>query len=267
MADDSRPLVLISNDDGIDAPGIHALADSLAREFDILVVAPDRERSATGHRITVMKQLRLVEYRREGDAGESHWGWSFGGTPADCVKVGVDVISRERKIDLVVSGINRGQNLGFNILYSGTVAAAREGAILGIPAIAFSQTFRDINRIDYGPAASRALDISRKVIRGGLPPGVILNVNFPACTDAEMKGVHVTRQGDSGFRDRFHHVGEHEQSGRLFANVGQRFAPSSIQSMEMDDHAIAENHISVTPLLVDATASDHINRVRDLMSG
>ena len=133
MTEPRRPYVLLTNDDGVHAPGLHALADALEPFCDLTIVAPHRERSGAGHAITVLRDLRLEKYERHG----SHWGWSFQGKPADCVKVAVATVSRERAFDMVLSGINRGQNLGVNVLYSGTVGAAREASELVTPSVPF----------------------------------------------------------------------------------------------------------------------------------
>lgn len=257
---EKRPHLLITNDDGIDAPGLHALADALDDEFTILVVAPHRERSATGHAISVMKNLKLERYHRNGD----HWGWSFQGKPADCVKVAVTVIAKDHPIDLVLSGINRGQNLGINILYSGTVAAAREGVVLGVPSIAFSLSYRNIHDMDWPGAAKIAADITRRVVRRGLPPGVFLNVNIPHSPGAGIAGYAITRQGMSGFRDRFELVpGEHAE-GEMYRNVGERFAPSPSEDIDLDDRAIKRGMVSITPLHIDTTAHHVIHDLQDL---
>ncbi|MBI3735202.1 5'/3'-nucleotidase SurE [Candidatus Sumerlaeota bacterium] len=261
MTSACRPYLLLTNDDGIEAPGLQALADVLEPEFDLLIVAPHRERSATGHAISVMKDLRLERFHRH----EAHWGWSFHGKPADCVKIGVTRIAKDRHVDLVVAGINKGQNLGINILYSGTVAAAREAAIFGVPAIAFSLAYRDIRKVDFTAAANIALDLTKKVIEKGLPPNVFLNVNVPSLPFEEIKGYAITRQGDSGFRDRFEHVEGHPEAGPMvYRNMGERFAPSTCEDADMDDRAIKAGKVSITPLHVDATAHYAIEGLKSL---
>lgn len=260
----TRPYLLLTNDDGIDAPGLHALADALEPEFDLLIVAPHRERSATGHAISVMRDLRLEQFHRKG----GHWGWSFQGKPADCVKIGLTRISPDRKIDLVVSGINRGQNMGINILYSGTVAAAREAAIWGFPAIAFSLAYKDLRSVNFDAAARVAAEVTRKAASHGMPKHIFLNVNVPPVPHEEIRGWEITRQGDSGFRDHFEHVGgEAHETHRLYRNIGERFTPSSREEIDLDDHALARNMVSITPLQVDATALGAIEGLRDLVQG
>lgn len=246
-----RPHLLLTNDDGIDAPGLHALADELKEDFELLIVAPHRERSATGHAISVLKRLRLERFSREG----VHWGWSFEGKPADCVKVALTQISKDRPIDLVLSGINLGQNLGINILYSGTVAAAREAVILGTPSIAFSLSYRDPQKIEFKTAARVARDLTHRVLEHGTRSDVFLNVNIPSISYEKIKGYTVTRQGMSCFPDQFEEsIAEDESEVQIFRNVGRKFNPSEPQDLEVDDHAVHSGYVSITPLHIDSTA-------------
>lgn len=261
MATD-RPFILLTNDDGIDAPGLHALADVLSDDYDLLIVAPHTERSATGHSISVLRDLRLLPVERNGRP----WGWSLEGTPADCVKVAVQFMQKQRPIDLVVSGMNRGQNLGINILYSGTVAAAREGVLLGYPAIAFSVVYRDPNRVRFDTGARVARELTAKTLRRGLPPEVLLNVNIPAIDFSDIAGYAITRQGNSGFRDRFEHVEGHPELNPLLRNVGDRFIKSTMEHHALDDQAIARNYVSITPLHIDTTAHRYLEDLEDLTS-
>jgi 5'-nucleotidase len=261
MNETARPYLLLTNDDGIEAPGLQNLADILEPYFDLLIVAPHRERSAAGHAISVMRDLKLEQFHRE----QKHWGWSFQGKPADCVKVAATVISKDRPFDLVLSGINRGQNLGVNILYSGTVAAAREAVVLGIPAIAFSVSFSNILEVRFDTAAKVALDLTRRVIKRKIPPGVMLNVNVPPVNYEDLQGFAITRMGNSGFRDKFHDVaGEFEGTSRLVRNVGDRFYPSTLEHHDLDDKAVKQNKVSITPLHIDATAHQFLNELEDL---
>ena len=260
MSEAERPHILLTNDDGIGAEGLHALADALAADYDLLIIAPDRERSATGHAITVLKELRLEKYERDG----KRWGWSFEGRPADCVKMAVKILSKERPFDMVISGINRGQNLGVNTLYSGTVAAAREGVLMGIPSIAFSVAYNDIRKVRFDTAAQVARDLTAKALSRGLPPGVFLNVNVPAIDIGKIEGYAITKQGNSGFGDKFEHVEGHPDHSALYRNVGDRFYESTTDHHDLDDRAIRRNEVSITPLHVDATAYQHLADLEDL---
>lgn len=260
MTTPDRPLLLLTNDDGIDAPGLHALADALSDQFSLLIVAPHEERSATGHSISVLRDLRLAPYEKQGRL----WGWSLEGTPADCVKVAVQFLQKERPIDFVVSGMNRGQNLGTNILYSGTVAAAREAVLLGLPAIAYSVVYRDPNHVRFDTGARVARELTGRVIKRGLPPDVLLNVNIPAIDFEEIAGYEITRQGNSGFRDRFEHIEGDRDVNPLLRNVGDRFQKSTLEQHDLDDQAIAKKFVSITPLHIDSTAHRYLEDLEDL---
>jgi 5'-nucleotidase len=257
---DPRPHVLVTNDDGIGAPGIRHLADALAPHFDLTVVAPHQECSATGHGISVLTNLRLARYERDGRP----WGWSLEGRPADCVKVAVQTISPDRPFDLVVSGINNGQNLGLNIIYSGTVAAAREGIVLGIPSIAVSVAYRDPLDVRFDTAARVALEIARRTLERGAPKGVLLNVNVPDLPYERLGGMAITRMGDSGFRDKFERIEHGEAGAGVIRNVGDRFRKSTEEHHLNDDRAIREGKVSITPLHVDATAHQHLDDLENL---
>jgi 5'-nucleotidase len=164
--------ILISNDDGIQSPGIHALIGALSGLGELWVVAPDREQSAVGHAITLSSPIRLFPWTVP---GVEH-AFAIDGTPADCVKLAFTALMPERP-DLVVSGINRGENTGISVIYSGTVSAATEGTINGVPSIAVS--LDSFNATDFEFAASVARLISRKVLDNGLPDGTLLNINVP----------------------------------------------------------------------------------------
>lgn len=260
MTQVSRPYLLLTNDDGIHAEGLEALADVLEPHYDLLIVAPHRERSGAGHSITVLRDLWLEQYHRDG----RHWGWSFQGKPADCVKVAFKTVSPDRPFDLVLSGINRGQNLGTNVLYSGTVAAAREGALMGIPAIAFSLYYHDIDSMQFETGAQVALTLTRRVLARGLPKGVLLNVNVPDLPLDRIEGFAITRQGDGMFHDKFEHVEGHPERNRLLRNVGERFAGSSSKDHDIDDVAVDKNRVSITPLHIDSTAHAYLTELEDL---
>src|ERR1041385_973819 len=163
--------ILLTNDDGINAPGIHALKRELERLGEVIIVAPERPRSATGHAITLHKPLRIEEV----DLPDGTRGWASNGTPSDCVTLGFDVIL-EGRVDIVFSGINAGPNLGWDLTYSGTVSAAMEGAILGVPSIAISVAGMSPS-LEYGPAARSALRLAEQVRDNGLEPYTLLNVN------------------------------------------------------------------------------------------
>src|SRR5512135_16648 len=188
--------ILISNDDGIDAPGIYALVQEVRKIADVSVVAPDKQQSAVGHAITMNYPLRAVPFRKNNE----FFGYAVEGTPADAVKLGVRFLLKQ-KPDLLLSGINHGSNTAINILYSGTVSAATEGTVLGIPSIAVSLTTH--GQADFSYAARFAARLARRVLDEGLPQGTLLNVNVPAVPEPEIAGVRVTRQGSSSWEDTF----------------------------------------------------------------
>src|SRR3989442_3032095 len=192
----AKPLILLTNDDGIYAQGILAAWQELRKIGDVEVVAPDAERSAVGHAITVPLPLRAKEVARV----NVRLGYAVNGMPADCVKIAVKAIL-PRPPDLVVSGINLGSNTATNVIYSGTVSAATEARILGVPSIAISLGTYVEPRWGYAAAFGRR--IAAAVLEHGLPPKVLLNVNVPNLPRSQIKGVKVTGQGDSAFLDEF----------------------------------------------------------------
>lgn len=180
--------ILLTNDDGIYSDGIYALWFALKKISNVTVVAPDSERSSVGHGITLRHPLWQKKVSRNGKP----FGTALSGLPADCVKFGVSVILKN-KPDLVVSGINCGPNEGASVHYSGTVAGAREGALMGIPSIAVS--YNSFSKSDYAYAANVTAKLCRSVIKNGIPQGTFLNVNVPALKPSQIKGVRFTRQG------------------------------------------------------------------------
>ncbi|MDX9818672.1 MAG: 5'/3'-nucleotidase SurE, partial [Desulfococcus multivorans] len=180
--------VFLTNDDGIHAPGLWALYRQFVQDHAVSVVAPDRERSAVAHGITLHTPLRAARMKLNGG-----WeGYGIDGKPADCIKLGLTALLKE-KPDVVVAGINPGANVGISINYSGTVAAAREAALFGLPAIAISINGYEIE--DYGETAAFAEKLARRIVEAPLPFGTILNVNVPNIPMSRIRGVKITRQG------------------------------------------------------------------------
>jgi 5'-nucleotidase len=218
----------------------------------VTVVAPDAERSAVGHAITTLTPLRAKEFR----LGREVIGYAVNGTPADSVKLGVGTLL-ERPPDLVVSGINLGPNTATNIIYSGTVSAATEARILGIPSIAVSLgTFLDP---DWSVAAAFARDLARTVLHHGLSPRVLLNVNVPNLPRSKIKGVRVTRQGDSAYVEEFT-VREDPRRQPYYWLAGSYRMTDTDQ--DADAWALENGYISVTPITFDLTAYGEIDAVR-----
>jgi 5'-nucleotidase len=208
---------LLTNDDGIEAPGLAALAEALAPLADLTVVAPRHEQSGMSHALSVFKNLRLERWERDGKAD---W-WALDGTPADCVKVGLVEMRHRRPIDMVVAGINRGINAGVDIHYSGTVAAAREGTLLGMPSIAVSLYYRDEGHQPYEVAARVAAEVYQMTRRRGLPPGVLLNVNVPPVPYEALRGWAITRMGNSGYQDHYVTMAEEAEAALAVGDDGE----------------------------------------------
>lgn len=250
-------IILVSNDDGIDAPGLAALAGAMAGLGRVYVVAPVSEQSAVGHAITVRNPVRA--HRRRLDVAGEVEAYSVTGTPADCVKLAVNQLL-PRHPDLVVSGINRGPNTAVNVIYSGTVSAATEATILGIDAVAFSLCKWGAEADEeYAGAARVAGSVAAKVMREGLPPGILLNVNVPALAYADIRGVAVTRQARSRWEESFNErVDPFNQpyywlTGR-FVNLDE--------GADTDLDAIEQGYVSVTPIHYDLTAYEALDRLR-----
>jgi len=244
--------ILLTNDDGIYSEGILALRDALIEVGDVSVVAPDTERSAVGHAITISDPLRVKDaYRRM-----KYFGQAVSGTPADCVKIAVRSILK-KKPDLVVSGINLGPNTGFSVLYSGTVSGATEGSILGIPSMAISLgTFVEPN---FTYAASFAARIAKLIHEKGLPAGTLLNINIPAVESAAIKGIKITKQGKTPIIESF----EKRVDPR---NHTYYWLAGEVIDLKGDEDtdilALKEGYISVTPLQWDMTQHSFMGELR-----
>ncbi len=234
--------ILLTNDDGIYHEALWALQDVLARQHEVCIVAPDKERSAVGHSITLASPLRFQKVRTNGG-----WGYAVNGTPADCVKLAVLEILKARP-DLVVSGINPGANVGVNLNYSGTVSAAKEAALMGIPAIAVSQKAAP----DYGykPAADFVEGLIAEVMGQGLPSGTFLNVNIPPCALTDVAGIRITRQGTSPLREILHKRTDPRKQIYYWRGIETHAIE---QGTDTDVGALSRNYISVTPVQCDMT--------------
>lgn len=249
--------ILISNDDGIYAPGVRALANTLHRSgHAVTVVCPDRERSATGHALTMHKPLR-VEAAIEGlfDAGLP--AWAVTGTPSDSVKLGLDALLSERP-ELVVSGINQGPNLGFDVLYSGTVSAAMEGAMEGLPSIAVSLASHRSK--DFQPAADFVARLVRAIEPEPFAEPFLLNVNVPPLVAAEIEGVRVCQLGIRRYRDLFEKRVD-PRGGVYYWLAGEVLEDEEAQ--DSDVVAIRERCISLTPLKYNLTYEPGLAALRD----
>lgn len=235
--------ILVCNDDGIDAPGIYALVQELKTIGKVTVVAPDKQQSAVGHAITMSYPLRVEKFRKDG----KFFGYAVQGTPADCVKLAVRALLKRRP-DILVSGINHGSNTAISIIYSGTVSAATEGTILGIPSIAVSVT--TYGKVDFRHSAKIARSLAVLVSKKGLPDRTLLNVNVPPLKKEEIRGILVTRQGKSLWNDTFDTRRDPGNKEYFWLTGGLDEADTDV---EFDQAAIRNNYISVTPIQYDLT--------------
>ncbi|MCM8779814.1 MAG: 5'/3'-nucleotidase SurE [Candidatus Omnitrophica bacterium] len=235
--------ILITNDDGIYSEGIFALYQALKTLGDVTVVAPDTERSAVGHAITLSDPLRVKPVKRAG----KFFGYATTGTPADCVKLATRAILKKRP-DIVVSGINLGPNTGYSVLYSGTVSGATEGAILGISSFAISlSTFE---KPDFKPAADFAKALTRIVIKHGLPEGTLLNVNVPAAAKSKIKGVKITKQSKAVYLESYCKR-QDPRKHTYYWLTGEEI--KARRQEDTDIEALRKNYISITPIHCDMT--------------
>jgi 5'-nucleotidase len=243
LIDLSRARILISNDDGIDAPGIKVL-EEVARSLsdDVWVVAPESEQSAVAHSLTIRRPLRLRQ------VGERRY--SVDGTPTDSVLLGVRQLLAEKRPDLVLSGINRGSNLGDDVSYSGTVAAAMEGALLGIPSIALSQHIAGEGAIKWDTARHWAPEVIRRLAAGGWPANVLINVNFPDLPADQVTGIAVAAQGKRKIGDEL--VERIDPRGQPYYWIGgQRLEDPGLEGTDLA--AVYQGKVAVTPLGTDFT--------------
>jgi 5'-nucleotidase len=243
----AKPNILVSNDDGIEAPGLERLVDELVSFANVYVSAPYRQQSAVGHSITIFYPLRVYEHYKNGEL----FGMAVEGTPADAVKIGVMNFYKDVKFDLLVSGINHGANTAINIIYSGTVSAATEGTLLGIPSIAISLT--TFTKVDFRSAAKVAGKIVKKIWEDEnikIHKGTLLNINIPNVAEDEIRGVKITKQGKSYWEDGFEI--RSDPNGRDYYWLTGKMVITD-ESNEFDIIAVKENFVSITPLHYDLT--------------
>ncbi len=246
--------ILITNDDGYQSPGLVALRRALAPLGEVAVVAPDRNWSAAGHYRKLFDPMRAWE----GTLIDGSPATLCDGTPADCVALALMGLL-PRKPDLVVSGINLGANLGSDLLYSGTVAAAMEGMIFGLPAIAVSQNNGHRGPQDFRAAEVAVAQIVDGVRKNGLPEGVLLNVNVPALPPEDVRGIQIARLGQRTYRDEL--IVRHDPRGRPYYWIGGA-EPEDLHEDGTDVAAIAAGYVSVTPVHMDLTSHRWLDELR-----
>ncbi len=231
--------ILLTNDDGVFAEGIGDLAKVLRKKYDVTIVAPDRERSAASHSLTIHHPLRIFKIKED--------KYAVDGTPTDCVILATHKIIKT-KIDLVISGINNGPNMGEDILYSGTVAAAIEAMNLGLPALAVSMGFRD--KGDFKDGAEILLHMLEHDLFSIMSAESILNINLPPVPLKEVKSFKVTKLGHRVYSDFIKE--RHDPRGRPYYWIGGQ-TPDWTGGVETDFHAVGENSVSITPITIDMT--------------
>lgn len=247
--------ILVTNDDGVFAKGIQVLTRKLSTIAEVYVAAPDRERSGTGHSITVFDPIKSLEIAMEG----AKHAWVVGGTPVDCVKLAISRLIEE-KVDLVVSGINHGPNLGTDVLYSGTVSAAAEGVIMGSPAVAISLDSHDKD-LDFEYCANFAKRVITVAMKQGVEPSTLLNINVPALDLADLKGIRITKLGVRNYDNLFEE--RRDPRGNTYYWLGGGVMKEE-QEEDSDVYAAEQGYISITPIHLDLTNYGLIQKYREM---
>jgi 5'-nucleotidase len=236
--------ILLTNDDGVYSKGLAALAGEISKIADVTVVAPDRERSATAHAITMHKPLRVekVDFPIKNITT-----WKVNGTPSDCVKIALEAMLNFTP-DMVLSGINQGPNLGTDVIYSGTVSAAIEATIMGVPAIAFSVTAYE--NVEYDTASTLAGKLVPQILKDDFPDDVLLNINIPHVPEEKIEGIYITHLGTRRYRNSF--VKRKDPRGRSYYWLAGEVIENQ-ENIGSDVWAIKNNYVSITPLKFDLT--------------
>lgn len=254
MEKTARPLILVTNDDGVTAPGINALIEVMKTLGDVIVVAPDKPQSGMGHAITINSTLRIQKLNIHEVLDE----YSCTGTPVDCVKIAVNKILH-RKPDLCVSGINHGSNMSINVIYSGTMSAAVEGAIESIPSIGFSLCDDSIDA-DFTASKKVVEVIALNVLKNGLPKDVCLNVNIPKAKHSELKGIRICRQARANWIEELDE--RKDPGGKTYFWLTGKFENYDAGQEDTDVWALENNYVSVVPVQFDMTAHTAIQELK-----
>jgi 5'-nucleotidase len=249
----AKPLILITNDDGIVAPGIRALIAVMKEIGEVVVVAPDSPQSAMGHAITINNTLKLERVHIDKEIDQEY---SCSGTPVDCVKIAVNEILK-RKPDLCVSGINHGSNSSINVIYSGTMSAAVEAGIEGIPAIGFSLLDYSWDA-NFEPIKNHIKQIALEVLKKGLLEGVVLNVNFPKLRSEDIKGIKICRQAKAMWQEEFDK--RTNPQGKEYYWLTGTFVNQD-KGTDTDEWALENGYISIVPVQFDLTAHHAIQQL------
>ncbi len=249
----SKPLILVSNDDGITSKGIRVLISVMKKLGEVVVVAPDSPQSGMGHAITIGETLRLYEE----DIFEDVVAYKSSGTPADCVKLAKHHVLKGRTPDLVVSGINHGSNTSISVLYSGTMSAAIEGALEGLPSIGFSLCDYS-SKADFSHVEEWVEKIAIQVLERGIPKGIALNVNFPPKRNEPIQGIKVCRQADAKWQEEF--TERFDPTGRKYFWMAGNFVNFD-KGEDNDEWAISNNFVAIVPCQYDLTAHHAISQM------
>ena len=254
--------ILLSNDDGILANGIHALIEALAAAgHEVYVVAPDRERSAAGHSLTLHTPLRVEELDETRSGAKRTW--VINGTPGDCVKLGINaILSEEEQPDFVISGINHGPNLGSDILYSGTVSCAMEGAMLGVPSIAVSLASMHYDYDDFKYAAKFIAKLLQQLQDFKFPPKMLLNVNVPSLDADDIAGVAITELGKKMFTDNYEK--RIDPRGKVYYWMAGELISEPVTA-NTDIAAVRNNKISITPVTYEMTSKEAMTELSGIL--
>jgi 5'-nucleotidase len=249
--------ILVSNDDGIHAAGIQALAARLAKDHEVYIVAPDSERSATGHALTLHRPIRMQEIQMPFPVKQAY---AISGTPSDCVKLALNALLPDVQFDVLVSGINHGPNLGSDVIYSGTVSAALEGAINGIPSIAVSLVNGNDKSANFRHGADFIADFLATAMQVGIPPKSILNVNIPAVPRELFAGVKIIPLGTRMYTDTYERR-EDPRGNVYFWLAGEIIDSGAIEDSDVE--AIRDNMVSVTPVHYDLTNYNALAKLKE----
>jgi 5'-nucleotidase len=245
--------ILVTNDDGAFAPGIYALVAALQTIAEVTVIAPDQNRSGISSALTLEKPLRIMR-----TPSGSGW-WQMNGTPADCIRLALSGFL-DNIPDMVISGINAGDNMGDNVIYSGTVGGATEGRFLKYPPIAISSAGSSSDHMHYETAGQVAIDLVKKLRRKPFESGLVLNVNVPSVPYDELQGTQITRLGDRHYGEPI--IPAEDGRGRRIYWIGDT-GKIKDDSPGTDFHAVHNKQVSITPLQIDLTSHRHLNDLKE----
>ncbi|MFC2086539.1 5'/3'-nucleotidase SurE [Bacteroidota bacterium] len=254
MEKNSDLLILVTNDDGIYAPGLQVLVNTMKPYGQIIVMAPEHSKSGMSHAITVKEPLRIRSLKKEGNVEV----FSSNGTPVDCIKLATTVVLKNKKPDLIVSGINHGANSSASIFYSGTMGAAIEGCLSGIPSIGFSLANHSINA-DFSPVVPYVKRIVENTLKNQLPESVCLNVNFPSGKSDDIQGIKVCRQAKGYWKENFERRSDPANFDYYW--LTGKFINFEPEAEDTDEWALRNNYVSIVPVPINLTSESGIEHI------